>query len=233
MEYLGNKLRHEYKYYINCFDYTCLRNKLKMFMSHDSFADANGDYIIRSLYFDDIYNTALYEKNSGVFHRDKYRIRVYNFEDNVIKLERKSKFGNFTNKKSRSISLEQYNNIMQQNFSFMEYESGLLQAFYRQSIDNVLRPKVIVDYTREAYILEEGNVRITFDKDLRVGYNTNNIFDKDAVTIQIFDEPKMILEVKYDDYLPRYISEIVNLSYHNLSDISKYEFCRVAKNNIY
>ena len=57
--------RHELKYYINYRDYTLLRGVLKALMPLDPHAGPNGDYHIRSLYFDDAYETALVEKMAG------------------------------------------------------------------------------------------------------------------------------------------------------------------------
>jgi hypothetical protein len=234
MEYCGKKLRHELKYYINYSEYICLRNKLKLTLKHDRFADDNGNYFIRSLYFDDIYNRALFEKNHGVFERKKYRIRAYNLCDSVIKLECKSKYGEYISKESAGITRDEYYGIMRNDFSFLtDKGKGVLQEFYRQVMDSVLRPKVIVDYTREAYTMEAGDVRITFDKNLSASLNSNDIFGESVSTKQLLEPSIMILEVKFNDFIPQHIRQMLQISAHDRSAISKYVMCRALKNNIY
>ena len=80
-------LRHELKYLITPAELTVLRNTLAPLMQ----LDQGHEYLIRSLYFDTINDDALEEKIAGVGNRKKYRIRIYNFSDRVIKLECKSK----------------------------------------------------------------------------------------------------------------------------------------------
>lgn len=233
MEYCGKKLRHELKYYINYYQYICLKNNIKHVMKQDENADDDGNYSVRSLYFDDIYDTALYEKNYGVFHRKKYRIRIYNNSDEVIKLECKSKFGQYINKEAKNLTIDEYDAILNNDFSFLTNKTGIMQDFYRGVTDKLLKPKVIVDYQREAYILESGDVRVTFDKGLKAGFNSVDIFDKNLATISIFDDSMVVLEIKYNEYIPQHILNLINLPSHSRVASSKYVMCRVMKNNIY
>lgn len=91
---MSNKLqfRHELKFFINYHQYLILRQRLHSLMDADQNADEVGEYHIRSLYFDDMHNTALAEKLGGLRERAKYRIRIYNVQDNVIHFEKKSKW---------------------------------------------------------------------------------------------------------------------------------------------
>ena len=99
-------LRHEQKYYISQGDAAYLSTLLRHTMQRDKHADRNGEYHIRSLYFDDCFNSAMSDKLDGVMHRHKYRIRIYNFSDRIIRLERKSKQGDYISKLSCGISRE-------------------------------------------------------------------------------------------------------------------------------
>lgn len=96
--------RHELKYYINYIDYLSVRQSLRHLLESDSNADKNGDYIIRSLYFDDLGDSALRKKIAGVDNRDKYRIRIYNFSNDVIKLEKKIKNNGYIRKDTITLS---------------------------------------------------------------------------------------------------------------------------------
>jgi hypothetical protein len=227
------KLRHELKYYINQYQYTELQRRLQVMMQPDTFTTSDGGYHVRSLYFDDIYNTALFEKNAGIFRRDKYRIRIYNKSDSPIKLERKSKYGQYIGKEAALLSRSQYDHIMENDITFL-LQSGnrLMTDFYFLNVNRMMRPKVIVDYDREAYICKNGEVRITFDKMLRTGINSNDIFDPNLVTINAFQQPVMILEVKYNEFLPENIRLLLQTNGPQNTAISKYVMCRDLKNNI-
>jgi len=106
------KFRHEFKYYINYFEHEVLRRKLGHFLKKDQNSDENGNYHIRSLYFDDHLNTALYEKQVGILSRVKFRIRVYNLNDEVIKLEKKGRRGQFIFKESAHLTRKEYDLIL-------------------------------------------------------------------------------------------------------------------------
>jgi len=106
MKYNGHKLRHEMKYLITYRDYYLLRSRLEKVMKRDKNSGEDG-YFIRSLYFDDIYDSCYLEKEDGVGRRRKYRIRIYNLDDDVIKFEIKDKFDSYISKSSATITAGQ------------------------------------------------------------------------------------------------------------------------------
>lgn len=202
----GRRFRHEFKFSLTHPDYRLLRSRLGKVMEQDPHAGPDGRYHIRSLYFDDFRNTALYEKQAGVSRRRKYRIRIYNKSDKVIKLECKNKFDQYISKDSASLTRQEADRILDGDVSFLfRSDNALKRAFYLECRRNLLRPNVVVDYHREAYVHEIGNVRITFDIDLRSGIGFTDLFNPDMFTMGVVDEPGVILEVKYDNLLPRHI----------------------------
>lgn len=233
MELKRKKFRHELKYYINFNDYIAIRNRIKHVLPLDPNANEHGEYLIRSLYFDDIYDTALFEKDFGVNVRNKYRIRIYNLDDKVIKLERKNKVGQYVCKDAVRISREEYDQIMAGNYDCLRSSDNFLKKDFYWAIKNkLLAPKVIVDYEREAYVGNLSETRITFDKNLRSAYTDNNIFNKNIATQSIITMPMLIMEVKFNEFLPEVVQKMVAVDAKDLSAISKYVYCRVAKNNI-
>ena len=161
-------LRHELKFFINQAQYHLLSRALDRVLDRDPNGDENNEYHIRSLYFDTIYNTALYDKINGDQNRDKYRIRIYNLTDRVIKLECKTKVGSLISKRSLSIPRGLCEQLMAADPTGLEStRSGLLSDVYREMTVNLLHPVVLVDYVREAYLHPAEEVRITFDKQLR------------------------------------------------------------------
>jgi len=184
-------------------------------------------YHIRSLYFDNMYDTSLHEKVDGIFQRKKYRIRIYNKSDKVIKLERKSKFNEYVCKESAGLSRGQYDLIMQNDLDFLkESEHPLMREFYADCKHLALKPSVVVDYIREAYIYPLSDVRVTFDKALSSCVQSFQILDPELVTTQMVQERKTILEVKYNEFLPGHIYGLLQMSASLRSTISKYAICK-------
>ena len=196
-------------------------------MKKDNYSDQNGNYSIRSLYFDDIRNSSLFEKQSGILARKKYRIRIYNLNEKIIKLEKKSRIGHFINKQTEQISRENYDKIISKNYEFLiESSKPLFKEFYLDLKINMYNPEVIVDFVREAFTYNINNIRITFDKKLATGLKSVDLFDKKLIKVSALDEPKMILEIKYDSFLPNFIKNALQISASQRYAISKYVICR-------
>lgn len=222
-------LRHELKFFINEAQYTLLRGMLQHTLQPDPNGDENNEYFIRSLYFDTVFNDALYDKYNGVQNRNKYRIRTYNLSDRIIKLECKTKVGSLISKRSLSIPRDLAEQLMAGDPAGLEStRSGLLSEVYREMTVNLLRPVVLVDYTREAWLHPAEEVRITFDKHLRSGLRSIELFNPDVPTIPPFEHDEMILEVKYNRVLPPYIRNMLSMCCGGAvqSAISKYTWCR-------
>ena len=222
-------LRHELKYFINEMQYFVLSGVLDSVLQRDPNGDEFNEYHIRSLYFDTVYNTALYDKIDGVQNRDKYRIRIYNFSDKIIKLECKTKVGSLISKRSLSIPKLLCEQLMSGDPTGLETtRSGLLNDVYREMTVNLLRSVVLVDYVREAYLHPAEEVRITFDKQLRSGLGSHDLFNPYVPTVPPLDNNEIILEVKYNRVLPPYIRDLLCTYCPNAlqSAISKYTWCR-------
>ncbi|MBR5224060.1 MAG: polyphosphate polymerase domain-containing protein [Clostridia bacterium] len=227
-------LRHELKYFITPAEMSVLRNVLTPVMQLDPNGDENNEYHIRSLYFDTINDDALEEKIAGVGNRKKYRMRIYNFSDKVIKLECKSKYGDLISKQSVSIPRDLAEQLIAGDPEGLQrMRHPLLHDVYREMKTHLLRPAVIVDYVREAYIHPAEDVRITFDKTLRTGLYSHDIFNPSIPTYPVFDDPVEILEVKFNEFLPTYIQAILSGVTAQRSAISKYTWCRRYENKEY
>jgi len=230
MEYNGKTMRHELKYAINQLEYHYLKPDLRQILDLDHHASQTGSYHIRSLYFDDPFNSAYEDKEAGVKDRGKYRLRVYNRSDHLIKLEYKQKVNNLVAKTSTSISRELYEKIMRRSLVFKDVQHDpLLSDFYLAIRMQGLAPKLVVDYLREPFISRMGNIRVTFDKHLQAGLNRNDLFG-DIVSASPILPGSMILEIKYDDYLPEHIRKSLQMARHQLLAVSKYTLCRECKN---
>lgn len=222
------KFRHEIKHFINAADYFTIQSRLKHIAQLDRFAESNGTYQVHSLYFDTPDNKALMDKINGISRREKFRLRFYNNDPSFIRMEKKSKINGLCYKEKTVISQEQCKKLLQGDINWLFSSSdGLLQELYAKMKQQLLRPKTVVDYSREAYIYEPGNVRITFDRRLQSGLFSNNFLDSDLPTVAMATNGQVILEVKFDEFLPELIRDIIQTNQRRSSSISKYAACRM------
>ena len=218
--------RHEWKHEINYSDMIALRQRLRAVASADEHT-INGRYQIRSLYFDDPADTALREKLDGVSRREKFRIRYYNQDTSMIHLEKKSKLAGLGNKQTTVLTAAQAQAIADGDIGWMTGSGdALLLELYAKMRGGGLRPKTIVDYTREPFVYGPGNVRVTLDYDIRTGLNCTDFLNPDCVTIPAGNAP-VILEVKWDGFLPDIIRDAVRLNGRRAGAFSKYAQCRI------
>lgn len=218
--------RHEWKHEINYADMVALRQRLCAVMQRDKNA-VDGKYFIRSLYFDNAADKALREKLDGVNNREKFRIRYYNHDTGLIHLEKKSKQNGLGCKEMAELTAIEAQKIIDGDWEWMQdADRPLVQELYCKMRTQGLRPKTIVDYTREPFVYAPGNVRVTLDYDIRTGLRSVDFLNPDCVTIPAGDAP-ILLEVKWDAFLPNIIRDIVQLEGRHTSAFSKYAICRI------
>lgn len=220
------KFRHEMKIEISKMDYFELRMRLGALMKKDENA-SDGQYEIRSLYFDTAEDRALMEKIDGVDKREKYRIRMYGRNADFLKLEVKRKIGGLTNKESARIDKEHVSVLLKGDVSWMALsENALVRKLYDKMKYEGFRPKTIVEYTREAFVYDAGNVRVTMDYNIRTGVKCEDFLSADAATVPVWDN-RILLEVKWDEFLPDMIRDAVRLDGRIAGAFSKYAQARI------
>jgi hypothetical protein len=218
--------RHEWKHELAYVDLLCIRQRLRAVAEPDPHA-VDGKYLIRSLYFDNLSDKALREKIDGVNMREKFRIRYYNGDPSLIHLEKKSKVNGLGTKFSARLSAEEAQMIVDGDIDWMlASPHPLIQELYCKMRYQGMRPKTIVDYTREPFIYRPGNVRVTFDYDIRTGLRSTDFLNPDCVTIPAGDAP-ILMEVKWDAFLPSIIRDIVQTPGRHATAFSKYAQCRI------
>ena len=221
----AERFRNEWKYLVNYAELALLRQRLAVLLQPDKHS-IDGGYSIRSLYFDDYWNTAYNEKDAGVLTRRKWRIRIYNASDSVIHLERKKKYGSYIFKESASLTREQTDRILDGDYAFLlAHPDQLCREFYVECTSRALSPRVIVDYEREAWVQDEGTVRITFDTDVRAGILHTDLFDSSLPTLSALPPGKAVLEVKFTEFLPQAIREALPPSSAEFTAVSKFVLC--------
>ena len=225
------KYRNEIKFVINKDTAEILKNKLSHLMDIDTNSTSeDNSYFIRSLYFDDTYSNAYYEKIDGVEYRKKYRIRLYNKDTSFIRLECKYKHENKTSKDQILIDKSICDKIINGNIEDLDIsKSNLLTKFVIDYRSRNLKPSIIVDYKRLAYTYPVSDVRVTFDSKIRSGRYDYNLYDEDLTTYKVIDDNEVVLEVKFNEILPEPIAIVLSTVPMIRQAFSKFAICRSIK----
>lgn len=230
---MEKKYRSEIKYRCTEQDFALIESRISHICQRDAHA-REGIYAVRSVYFDDYHNTYFYENEDGVTPREKFRIRMYNADTEHIVLERKRKDNSRNRKDSCPLTREQCQAILDGSFSWAVLEQGsyreeqrsLIQNFFVKYSGSLLRPKVIVAYERTPFVYGTGNVRITFDRNIAGCAEVADFLKPDIVVRPVMPVGEHILEVKYDELLPDFLYNAMQLGHLRQTAYSKYYICR-------
>ena len=214
--------RNEIKFFINLGEYELLKSKISKIMNLDPNSNKDGYYTVTSHYFDNINRDSIFEKQSGVIDRKKYRVRTYN-KSRKLKLERKVKRNNFIQKKSSYLKIENYYDLLKKDFNFLDLNNNNEKLFFSELKSELYNPDIVTEYKREAFVSNINNIRITFDSNLRTYINHNNdIFSNNYLTLDVIEQPLIIYEIKFDNYLPDYIRSTMQPYTNQRFAISKF-----------
>lgn len=231
-ETLFSKYRHEYKYLCDAMQNAVLKTRIRALLKPDEHTLKEASYRIRSLYFDTPQDSCYYDNESGIGERDKYRIRIYNEDTDYIVLEKKSKSRQMTRKQSCRIDEAICRRLMtgqsiRISNDMPDEEKKLLSELQTKS----MRPVVIVEYQRYPFVESNGNVRITFDENICSSNEIFRFLEKRISVRPVLEKGMSVLEIKWDEFIPDYIKNQMQLNSLQWSSFSKYYLCR--KYNIY
>ena len=196
-------------------------------MPKDEYDQDSSGYSVRSLYFDSYDDECLHEKLSGISQRSKYRLRIYNGEESLVKLEVKSKNNFMIHKKSIVIDYECANAMIRGDYrKLANINSPLANEIYCKFSRGLYKPKVIVEYRRVAFTHPISNFRVTFDLDAKTALSETNLFKKNLNFFPILRENKQILEIKYNEIIPSFAKCLLSGVAGERSAISKYTLAR-------
>lgn len=219
--------RNELKYIVSPRQIAILRNRIRSLMALDTHTGERGKYTIRSVYFDDYRNICYLENEEGASPREKFRIRMYNADKKTIHLELKRKEGGKTHKDSCPLTVDQCQAFLAgKGISCADSDPPVLQKFIFKYRMELYRPKVIVEYDREPYVYKTGNVRVTFDTDIRSSNRVEAFFEKDLFARPVMPIGCHLMEVKYDELLPDIIYRSLQADSLSQETFSKYYLCR-------
>lgn len=219
--------RNELKYTIKPFEHLILSKRLSKVLDVDEHG-IDGCYHIRSLYFDNDYDHSLHENLLGLSHRTKYRLRMYDFDQSFLVFEQKSKRIDKGLKMHLILSVDEAQALIQGQYDFLKHrKEAWAQVFYLDLHRNKLKPKLIIDYKREAYQFKPGNVRITLDTHIQTSTQVLDFFNSN---LALCPERcgQVLLEVKFDAYLPDLIQSLFSPIEAQRTAHSKYVIGRLA-----
>lgn len=221
------KFRHEFKYFSPEMVLSAIEQRMSAILRLDKNVGEGGHYAIRSIYFDDIYNTCFLENENGTDPREKFRIRIYNCSKERISLELKQKVNGMCLKTSCPVPLDMLEQILAGQIPDFTAETPyLLKKLIAQMQFRGLKPVVIVAYERVPFVYEDGNVRVTFDRNLRSSSIIEDFFNEDAAFRPVLPVGTNMMEVKFDEFLPDFINEACQTSLLQWTSFSKFYLCR-------
>jgi VTC domain. len=219
--------RYEYKYFCTAIQAQMIKSRIQCFMQLDDHVSESGSYNVRSLYFDDIFNTGYHANEDGTEPREKFRIRVYDNDASCIFLEKKQKRRGITIKDACLLTIDQAEGLISGREIECNCDSPLLlNEFLARSKRQKLSPVVIVDYDRIPYTYPLGNVRVTFDQNVASSNQVSKFFDRDIAKRPILESGRQIMEVKWDNFLPDYVKQTLQTGSLPRTAFSKYYYCR-------
>ncbi len=220
--------RHELKYQISIADCFAIRQRLRPVMKPDEHTGEDGKYTIRSIYFDNSDDKALRDKVNGVQKREKFRIRYYNDDFSFLVLEKKIKWNSLCQKIDARLTEQECRALLKGDTGWMmTHPSGLVRELYCKMGSQQLKPRVLVSYIREPYVYAAGNVRVTFDSHIRSTLFHRSFLEERVSDIDVADKPgTIILEIKFDAFLPDVIQDLLQTENIRQQAYSKYEACR-------
>lgn len=219
--------RVEHKYLVSEGQLLFIQKQLENYMAYDKYHPDGEPYTIRSAYFDDLFDSFLQENEDGTDNREKFRIRVYNGDFSQIRLECKSKLNGFTKKKKENLTLEESMCYINKEPLVLQAEDGFLKKrVYALSQVCRFQPVQIVEYERVALVEKLGNVRVTLDRNISGTNRVENFFDENIHAVPALPKGIHILEVKYDELLPDYITNVLRMMPLSRTSFSKYYYTR-------
>ncbi|WP_214111205.1 polyphosphate polymerase domain-containing protein [Acrocarpospora catenulata] len=221
--------RYEIKYLIDVEQVAELKEEMDRRLDRDRHCPEEG-YHIWSVYYDTQRLRFYWEKIEGLKFRRKLRIRHYGDRFSItgetpVFVEIKQRVNRVTQK--RRVSLPYADALrLCDGRQMVEYEQGQ-RAFLEEVLDLVcrleLRATTMTGYTRHAYLGRGADVglRVTFDRRVR-GRDRDFHLGADAENRLIVPARKAIMEVKANERVPYWLTDLVAARNLQVVRVSKY-----------
>lgn len=228
---IEDALRYEKKYIVSAGQIELLKCHLEELCPWDDYSDSGGGYTIRSLYFDDYEGNSYRENEIGTEPRSKFRLRIYNYDPDAIFLEQKTKVMGKIYKDRVEVGREFCEALLYDEWQAIDYpvEDSLVNRFLTACHTRLLRPRIIVEYDREPYVYPEGDIRITFDRNISFSEDLEHFFHRDILLQPVMEAGKDLLEIKYREFLPGVLAQGLSVRQLQQYTFSKYYLCEMYR----
>lgn len=218
--------RKELKYPVCPAEAARLKRRLGIFMQQDAHNGTEG-YMVRSLYFDTLQDSDFEDKVEGYDNRRKIRLRVYDADAQAAKLELKEKNDIYQRKRSLNLSREEAKQMIRGDYSFLlQRDEKLAKWLYVYMTSYCYRPKCVVEYDRFAFMLQENDTRVTFDRNIRASESCFDIFRKDMILYPVCRTEEITMEVKYNEFLMTFVKNELGGGTNRVVQYSNSKYCR-------
>ena len=218
--------RKEKKFLISLDEYIKKRHMLSQVLKPDAHSAADG-YMIRTLYFDTVFDEDFDDKLAGIETRRKIRLRIYDTESDFAMLEMKQKQGDSQLKRSLRVSKADAVRLSGGDYSpLLGYGDVFAAECYGLMNYKCYRPKTIVQYNRYAFVAKENKTRITFDSNIEATESCFDLFSPQLNMSPVLDPYCVVLEVKFNGFLLSYLRQLINSVDKSELSVSKYALAR-------
>ena len=223
---MNQVFREEKKYLIHIQEFMQQNHLLSRILQEDPHNGTYG-YLIRSLYFDTIYDGDYFEKQAGTETRRKIRLRIYDPAADYAMLEMKQKQGSSQLKRSLRVSREDAVRLTKGDYTaLLHYEEPFAAECYAMMNCRCYRPATVLQYRRKAFIAKENKIRITFDHQVEATESCFDLFSPKLNMNPVLDYFTVILEIKFNGFLLEYIKNLMNCVNRSELSVSKYVLAR-------
>lgn len=225
------RLRYENKYIVTGGQAELLKCHIEGLCVQDAFSGGQGEYKIRSLYFDDYKGNSYRDNEIGIEPRSKFRLRFYNDNPDIIFLEQKMKISGKIYKERTQVTADFYNLLVGDKWEKADYPTSdaLLNRFWTAYHTRGLKPRIIIEYDREPFVCPEGDVRITLDKGIAFSDEVENYLRKDLFLQPIMKTGGELLEMKYQNFIPDFLYQGIQLRQLQQYTFSKFYLCEMYR----
>lgn len=220
---MQNILRREEKYPLHLREALAFSHRFSQLLQADENGNA-GSYMVRSLYFDTMDDRDFFDKCMEQNVRRKIRLRIYAPDAPMAKLEMKQKENIYQRKRSLLITREDAQALIDGDDTvLLRYPEDFARELFSLLRTECYRPKSIVEYRRKAFLAKENDIRLTFDTEIFATESSFALFSRDLPLYPVLDAERVIFEVKYNHFIPGYLSDI--LAMVNRCRVSGSKYC--------
>ncbi len=226
--------RYEYKYLIPDSAISAIRAAVRTTSKIDRYSEPDGTYRIRSLYFDTDHYDLYWANDREQPDRFKLRARTYPGKQSPVFLEVKRRILDVIVKSRAPVPANMWREVLAGNDAALASLAPNVRAsafkFLAPYHRHHMRPVLLVEYEREAYISEiDSYARLTFDRKIAVQGQDKLDFEAmptrwrsiDHRAQTLTEEPVCVLELKFERRPPRWMVDLVKRL-----DLMRYSFSK-------